>query len=105
MRAHRKRTLRSLGISRSTMSAVRIKPSTALRRMRYTSGRSRSNQRHKQTAGIHLTNPGGLSKQPEPPLFYTSPMGGRHLKIQILTIEDLLAGKGIDYPSRAQRIK
>jgi hypothetical protein len=51
------------------MSVVRIKHSTALRRMRYTSGRSCSNQRlHNQTAGIHLTNPGGLSKQPEPPL-------------------------------------
>ena len=35
--------------------------------------------------------------------FYTSPMGGKHQKIQILTISDLLAGKGIDYPSRAQR--
>jgi len=35
--------------------------------------------------------------------FYTSPMGGKHAKIQILTIADLLAGKGIDYPSRSQR--
>ena len=35
--------------------------------------------------------------------FYTSPMGGKHPKIQILTIEDLLGGKGIDYPSQYQR--
>jgi len=35
--------------------------------------------------------------------FYVSPMGGRHPKIQILTIEELLAGKGIDYPTRSQR--
>jgi len=35
--------------------------------------------------------------------FYTSPMGGKHLKIQILTIEELFAGKGIDYPTRSQR--
>lgn len=35
--------------------------------------------------------------------FYTSPMGGRHPKIQVLTIEELLAGKGIDYPTRSQR--
>lgn len=30
--------------------------------------------------------------------FYDSPMGSQHPKIQILTIEDLLDGKGIDYP-------
>jgi hypothetical protein len=35
--------------------------------------------------------------------FYASPMGGKHAKVQILTIEDLLAGKGIDYPARSQR--
>lgn len=35
--------------------------------------------------------------------FYVSPMGGRHPKIQILTIAELLAGKGIDYPARSQR--
>ncbi len=35
--------------------------------------------------------------------FYVSPMGGKHPKIQILTIEQLLAGKGIDYPTRSQR--
>jgi DNA modification methylase len=34
---------------------------------------------------------------------YVSPMGGMHQKIQILTIEELLDGKGIDYPTRAQR--
>ncbi len=36
--------------------------------------------------------------------FYVSPMGGRHAKIQILTIEQLLAGNGIDYPARSQRV-
>lgn len=35
--------------------------------------------------------------------FYISPMGGRHPRIQILTIEGLLAGTGIDYPTRSQR--
>ena len=35
--------------------------------------------------------------------FYDSPMGGRHPKIQVLTVSDLLAGKAIDYPSRSQR--
>jgi DNA modification methylase len=35
--------------------------------------------------------------------FYVSPMGGRHPRIQVLTIEQLLAGKGIDYPARSQR--
>ena len=36
--------------------------------------------------------------------FYNSPMGGKHPKVQVLTIEDLLNGKGIDYPTRAQRV-
>lgn len=35
--------------------------------------------------------------------FYTSPMGGKHPRVQILTIAELLDGKGIDYPSRSQR--
>jgi site-specific DNA-methyltransferase (adenine-specific) len=35
--------------------------------------------------------------------FYTSVMGGKHAKVQILTIAELLDGKGIDYPSRSQR--
>lgn len=35
--------------------------------------------------------------------FYVSPMGGKYPKIQILTIEQLLGGKGIDYPTRSQR--
>lgn len=35
--------------------------------------------------------------------FYTSPMGGKHAKVQILTIAELLNGKGIDYPARSQR--
>lgn len=36
--------------------------------------------------------------------FYVSPMGGKHPKVQILTVEDLLDGKGIDYPSQYQRV-
>jgi site-specific DNA-methyltransferase (adenine-specific) len=35
--------------------------------------------------------------------FYTSPMGGQHSKVQILTVAELLDGKGIDYPTRSQR--
>jgi hypothetical protein len=35
--------------------------------------------------------------------FYVSPFG-KHPRLQILTISDLLSGKGIDYPSAAQRI-
>jgi site-specific DNA-methyltransferase (adenine-specific) len=35
--------------------------------------------------------------------FYTSVMGGKHPKVQILTIAELLDSKGIDYPSRSQR--
>lgn len=35
--------------------------------------------------------------------FYVSPMGGKHPRIQILTIAELLAGGGVDYPTRAQR--
>ncbi len=34
---------------------------------------------------------------------YSSPWGTKHPVMQILTIEDLLAGKGIDYPSRTNR--
>lgn len=30
--------------------------------------------------------------------FYTSPLGSKHPRIQLLTIEELLEGKGIDYP-------
>jgi site-specific DNA-methyltransferase (adenine-specific) len=35
--------------------------------------------------------------------FYTSPMGGTFPRMQLLTVEQLLDGKGILYPSRAQR--
>lgn len=35
--------------------------------------------------------------------FYHSPMGGKHPKVQILTIQQLLDGRGIDYPARSQR--
>jgi DNA modification methylase len=36
--------------------------------------------------------------------FYTSPFG-RHPKIQLLTISELLAGRKVDYPSESQRIE
>lgn len=36
--------------------------------------------------------------------FYTSPMGGKHPRLQILTVADFLDGKGIDYPARSQRV-
>jgi DNA modification methylase len=38
--------------------------------------------------------------------FYVSPMGGKHQRIQILTIPELLKpnARGIDYPSRHQRM-
>ncbi len=35
--------------------------------------------------------------------FYASPMGGKHPRIRIVTIEELLAGNGINYPTRSQR--
>lgn len=35
---------------------------------------------------------------------YTSPMGGKHQRIQILTIEQLLDGQRIDYPAASQRV-
>ena len=35
---------------------------------------------------------------------YISPMGGKHPRLQILTIEQLLAGQRIDYPAASQRI-
>lgn len=62
--------------------------------------------REKADIGVFIT-----MTQPTAPMikeaasagFYTSPMGGKHPKIQILTIADLLAGKGIDYPTRSQR--
>ncbi len=34
--------------------------------------------------------------------FYDSPWGSRHPRIQILTIADILSGKGIDYPAPRQ---
>jgi len=34
--------------------------------------------------------------------FYDSPWGTRHPRLQIMTIEDLIGGKGIDYPGRGQ---
>jgi len=36
--------------------------------------------------------------------FYSSPLGGKHATLQILTIEQLLAGKRIDYPAASQRV-
>ncbi len=35
---------------------------------------------------------------------YTSPLGGKHPRLQILTIEQLLAGQRIDYPAASQRL-
>jgi len=53
---------------------------------------------------ISMVSPTGpMLKEAASAGFYTSPMGGKHPKIQILTIEELLAGKGIDYPTRSQR--
>jgi hypothetical protein len=34
--------------------------------------------------------------------FYKSPWGNKHLRLQLLTIEDLLNGRGIDYPPHEQ---
>ena len=36
--------------------------------------------------------------------FYRSPTGHKHPKIQILTIEELLDGRQIDYPSKVRKI-
>lgn len=53
---------------------------------------------------ITLEQPTGpMSKEAAAHGFYNSPMGGKHPKIQILTITELLEGKGIDYPARSQR--
>jgi hypothetical protein len=35
---------------------------------------------------------------------YTSPLGGKHPRLQILTIEQLLTGQRIDYPTASQRV-
>jgi DNA modification methylase len=35
---------------------------------------------------------------------YTSPLGGKHPRLQILTIEQLLDGQRIDYPAASQRV-
>jgi len=62
--------------------------------------------REKAEMGILLTMAqptGPMLKEAASAGFYTSPMGGKHPTIQILTIADLLDGKGIDYPSRSQR--
>jgi adenine-specific DNA-methyltransferase len=32
--------------------------------------------------------------------FFDSPWGTRHLRVQILTVAELLDGRGIDYPAR-----
>lgn len=54
---------------------------------------------------ITLAKPTGpMEKESASAGFYTSPMGGKHPRIQILTIEELLKGAGIDYPSRFQRV-
>lgn len=36
--------------------------------------------------------------------FYEAPTGGRHPRLQLLTVTELLGGKGIDYPSQVRRI-
>lgn len=62
--------------------------------------------REKADLGVLLTftkPTGPMSTEAADAGFYSSPMGGKHPKIQILTIEELLAGKGIDYPARSQR--
>jgi hypothetical protein len=63
-------------------------------------------QREKADIGVLITmaSPTApMTKEAALGGFYVSPMGGKHPKIQILTVADLLAGKGIDYPSRWQR--
>jgi DNA modification methylase len=36
--------------------------------------------------------------------FYEAPTGSRHPRLQLLTVAELLGGKGIDYPSQVRRI-
>jgi DNA modification methylase len=62
--------------------------------------------REKADIGVLITMAeptGPMVKEAASAGFYASPMGGKHAKIQILTIAKLLAGKGIDYPARSQR--
>lgn len=62
--------------------------------------------REKANIGVLVTMAeptGPMKKEAASAGFYVSPMGGKHAKIQILTIPELLSGKGIDYPARSQR--
>jgi site-specific DNA-methyltransferase (adenine-specific) len=53
---------------------------------------------------ITLATPTGpMRKEAASAGFYTSPMGGKHARVQILTIEQLLNGIRIDYPTASQR--
>jgi hypothetical protein len=36
--------------------------------------------------------------------FYDAPTGSRHPRLQLLTVAELLSGKGVDYPSHVRRI-
>jgi hypothetical protein len=64
-------------------------------------------QREKAEIGVLIT-----LEEPTKPMraeaasggFYTSPWGGKHPRLQILTIEQLLGGHRIDYPAAGQRV-
>lgn len=63
--------------------------------------------REKADLGVLITllpPTGPMRKEAASAGFYTSPMGGKHAKVQILTIEQLLNGVKIDYPTASQRI-
>jgi len=63
-------------------------------------------EREKAEIGVLITlnePTGPMEKEAIAAGFYTSPMGGKHPRIQILTVEQLLEGRGIDYPARSQR--
>jgi hypothetical protein len=62
--------------------------------------------REKADLGLLITlaaPTGPMKKEAASAGFYTSPMGGKHPKVQILTIEQLLNGVRIDYPTASQR--
>lgn len=62
--------------------------------------------REKADLGVMITLGGPTSpmkKEAAAAGFYTSPMGGKHPKVQILTIEQLLSGVRIEYPTASRR--
>jgi len=62
--------------------------------------------REKADLGVMITiaePTGPMRKEAASGGFYTSPMGGKHPKVQILTVEQLLSGVKIDYPTASQR--